>query len=127
MLSSLAAATHGLVVGPTPDGAMAFGQSRAASLNRQFRTSELQMAFPRVVVTGMGIVSPLGATLEDVNEALRTCNPGITECEEFKEVGMKSHVSGQPTFDWCALAAAPVLCPAALAVPPHSGPRSPPQ
>ena len=60
------------------------------------------MAFPRVVVTGMGIVSPLGATLEEVNTALYNCEPGITYCEEFEQVGMKSRVSGMPTFDWCA-------------------------
>jgi len=63
------------------------------------RTPGLRMAFPRVVVTGMGIVSPLGTTLEEVNEALHSCTPGIKYCEEFEEVGMKSCVSGQPTFD----------------------------
>ena len=69
------------------------------------RTSDVSMAFPRVVVTGMGIVSPLGTTLEEVKDALYECNPGITYCEEFAEVGMKSKVSGMPTFDWCAAAA----------------------
>merc|ERR1719472_729572 len=57
------------------------------------------MALPRVVVTGMGIVSPLGTTLEEVKTALYECNPGITSCQEFIDVGMKSQVSGMPTFD----------------------------
>jgi hypothetical protein len=80
-------------------------QNRAAAVARQVssqcRTSDVSMALPRVVVTGMGIVSPIGATLEEVKDSLYNCNPGITYCEEFAEVGMKSKVSGMPTFDWC--------------------------
>ena len=50
----------------------------------------------------MGIVSCLGTDLAEVTDALYNCNPGITYCDEFAEVGMKSQVSGHPTFDWCA-------------------------
>ena len=64
------------------------------------RAADPSMALPRVVVTGMGIVSPLGTTLDEVNTALYECNPGITKCQEFIDVGMKSQVSGMPTFNW---------------------------
>ena len=73
--------------------------NRAAVVSR---TDDVTMALPRVVVTGMGIVSCLGTTLDEVTDALYNCNPGITYCDEFAEVGMKSQVSGHPTFDWCA-------------------------
>ena len=49
----------------------------------------------------MGIVSCIGTTLDEVKESLYHCKPGITYCEEFASVGMKSKVSGMPTFDWC--------------------------
>ena len=66
------------------------------------RTNGVTMELPRVVVTGMGIVSCLGTDLAEVTDNLYNCKPGISRCEEFAEVGMKSQVSGQPDFDWCA-------------------------
>jgi 3-oxoacyl-[acyl-carrier-protein] synthase-1 len=50
----------------------------------------------RVVVTGMGITSCLGNTLEDVKTSLHEANPGITFQEEFAELGIKSNVAGVP-------------------------------
>lgn len=50
----------------------------------------------RVVVTGMGIVSCLGNTLEDVTKSLKDCKPGITFAEEFAELGIRSQVFGKP-------------------------------
>lgn len=50
----------------------------------------------RVVVTGMGIVSCLGNTLEDVKKHLHEADPGITFQEEFAELGIKSQVAGVP-------------------------------
>jgi len=50
----------------------------------------------RVVVTGMGIVSCLGNTLEDVKKSLHEATPGITFQEEFAELGIKSQVAGVP-------------------------------
>ena len=44
----------------------------------------------------------LDAVIDEVTDALYNCNPGITYCDEFAEVGRKSQVSGHPTFDWCA-------------------------
>ena len=52
----------------------------------------------RVVVTGMGIVSCLGNTLDDVKESLYNCEPGITFSEECKELGIKSQVRGIPSL-----------------------------
>jgi len=53
----------------------------------------------RVVVTGMGITSCLGNTLDDVTKSLHECKSGIKYSETYKEVGMKSHVCGKPDID----------------------------
>jgi len=53
----------------------------------------------RVVVTGMGIVSCLGNTLEDVTKSLHDAKSGITFAEEFAELGIKSQVRGIPDLD----------------------------
>jgi len=74
---------------------------RDASRTQQ-RVSQLQMAAPggrRVVVTGMGIVSCLGNTLEDVATSLHECKPGITSNDKYKEIGMKSNVCGTPDIN----------------------------
>lgn len=54
------------------------------------------MADRRVVVTGMGITSCLGNTLEDVKQSLHTAEPGISFQDEFAELGIKSNVAGVP-------------------------------
>jgi 3-oxoacyl-[acyl-carrier-protein] synthase-1 len=48
----------------------------------------------RVVVTGMGIVSCLGNTLDDVSAALRAGRSGITRIDAWRERGFASHVAG---------------------------------
>jgi 3-oxoacyl-[acyl-carrier-protein] synthase-1 len=48
----------------------------------------------RVVVTGMGLVSCLGNDKESVTESLRDGKSGISFNEDFKEIGLRSHVSG---------------------------------
>ena len=50
----------------------------------------------RVVVTGMGVVSCLGNTLDDVSKSLHECKSGITKNEKYMEIGMKSHICGRP-------------------------------
>ena len=75
-----------------------------ASAQQAARASEASMAFPRVVVTGMGIVSCLGTTLDEVKDSLYNCKSGLTFCNEFADIGMKSQVSGMPDYDWCARA-----------------------
>jgi 3-oxoacyl-[acyl-carrier-protein] synthase-1 len=48
----------------------------------------------RVVVTGMGLVSCLGNDKESVTKSLREGKSGITFNESFKEIGLRSQVSG---------------------------------
>jgi len=54
------------------------------------------MADRRVVVTGMGITSCLGNTLEDVTKSLKDADPGISFQDTFAELGIKSNVAGVP-------------------------------
>ena len=54
----------------------------------------------RVVVTGMGIISSLGANCEEVLESLKTAKSGIKFDETYEKMGLRSHVSGQiPEID----------------------------
>ena len=53
----------------------------------------------RVVVTGMGLVSCLGNTLESVSASLREAISGICHVPEYAELGMRSHVAGAPHID----------------------------
>ena len=53
----------------------------------------------RVVVTGLGIVSCLGNTRQTVLESLRNGMSGIKFKDEYKDVGMRSHVSGSVDID----------------------------
>lgn len=64
-------------------------------------STQLSMAVSglrRVVVTGMGIVSCLGNTLEEVTESLHKAESGITFNEKFAELGIKSQVCGKPSL-----------------------------
>ncbi len=56
----------------------------------------------RVVVTGMGIVSSIGNTTEEVTASLRDARSGITRAEKYAEMGFKCQVHGQPLLDWAA-------------------------
>lgn len=47
-------------------------------------------------MTGMGIVSCLGNTLEDVTKSLHEAESGLTFQEEFAELGIKSQIAGVP-------------------------------
>jgi len=54
----------------------------------------------RVVVTGMGIVSSLGANKLEVLESLKSAKSGIAFSEKYKEMGLRSHVNGSvPEID----------------------------
>ena len=53
----------------------------------------------RVVVTGMGIVSPIGNSTQEVVASLRDARSGITSSEKFKELGFRSQVYGTPQSD----------------------------
>ena len=56
----------------------------------------------RVVITGLGIVSPIGNNAEEVTESLRTGRSGIVFSPEYAEKGFRSQVEGRPTIDIAA-------------------------
>lgn len=53
----------------------------------------------RVVVTGMGIVSPIGNNVAEVTDSLRAGRSGIVFCPEYAERGFRSHLHGAPKID----------------------------
>ena len=57
----------------------------------------------RVVVTGMGIVSPLGNDTASVMSALRHGKSGLRAVPEYAELGLRSQVAGAPQIDLTAL------------------------
>lgn len=48
----------------------------------------------RAVITGMGIVSSIGNNVEEVLESLKAGKSGISQSEQFKEMGLRSQVWG---------------------------------
>ena len=53
----------------------------------------------RVVVTGMGIVSSIGNDKAQVLESLKNGTSGIRFKQEYKDLGMRSHVAGSVEID----------------------------
>lgn len=53
----------------------------------------------RVVVTGLGAVSCLGNTREEIIDSLRNGRSGIVANEKFREMGLRSQVSGSCHID----------------------------
>jgi 3-oxoacyl-[acyl-carrier-protein] synthase-1 len=62
------------------------------------QTTLSMVADRRIVVTGMGITSCLGNSLEDVTASLREAKCGIQFSEHYAEKGMKSHVCARPNL-----------------------------
>jgi len=54
----------------------------------------------RVVVTGMGIVSSIGNTTQEVTAALREAKSGIVRAERYADLGFRCQVHGEPKIDW---------------------------
>ncbi|PHR60127.1 MAG: beta-ketoacyl-[acyl-carrier-protein] synthase I [Robiginitomaculum sp.] len=54
----------------------------------------------RVVVTGMGIVSCIGNSIEEVAASLKAGKSGITTDPKMVEMGFRSQISGRPTLDY---------------------------
>ncbi|MGL4280041.1 MAG: beta-ketoacyl synthase N-terminal-like domain-containing protein, partial [Albidovulum sp.] len=50
----------------------------------------------RVVITGMGIISPIGNSVAEVEASLRAGKSGIIFAEDYAEHGFRSQVKGQP-------------------------------
>ncbi|MDX2238253.1 MAG: beta-ketoacyl-ACP synthase I [Hyphomonadaceae bacterium] len=53
----------------------------------------------RVVVTGMGIVSSIGASLQEVANSLRDAKSGIRKAVDYVEKGFRCQVHGEPQID----------------------------
>ena len=53
----------------------------------------------RVVVTGIGAISCIGNTPEAITEALKAGRSGIVANESFREMGLRSQVSGSVDID----------------------------
>ncbi len=53
----------------------------------------------RVVVTGMGIVSSIGNTVQEVEASLRAAKSGIVRADKYAELGFRCQVHGAPTLD----------------------------
>ena len=49
----------------------------------------------RVVVTGIGVVSPLGNNKDEVTRSLYDTKSGISFDESYQKMGFRSQVSGQ--------------------------------
>jgi 3-oxoacyl-[acyl-carrier-protein] synthase-1 len=57
----------------------------------------------RVVITGIGIVSSIGNTADEVSESLRTARSGISAAPEYAALGFRCQVHAKPDIDWEAL------------------------
>ncbi|KKL51074.1 hypothetical protein LCGC14_2299160, partial [marine sediment metagenome] len=53
----------------------------------------------RVVITGLGIVSPIGNSAAEVTEALRAGRSGIEASAEMAEHGFRSQIAGTLKID----------------------------
>jgi 3-oxoacyl-[acyl-carrier-protein] synthase-1 len=57
----------------------------------------------RVVVTGMGIVSSIGNSTQEVVTSLREAKSGIVAAPMYAELGFRCQVHGEPKLDWEAM------------------------
>jgi 3-oxoacyl-[acyl-carrier-protein] synthase-1 len=57
----------------------------------------------RVAITGMGVVSSIGASANEVLASLRECRSGVTSAPEYAELGFRCQVHGKPQLDWEAM------------------------
>ena len=58
------------------------------------------MRMKRVVVTGMGIVSSIGNSAQEVLASLRETKSGIVKADTYAELGFRCQVHGAPKLDW---------------------------
>ncbi len=57
----------------------------------------------RVVVTGMGIVSSIGNSTQEVLACLREAKSGIVAADKYRELGFRCQVHGAPKLEWEAM------------------------
>ena len=53
----------------------------------------------RVVITGLGVVSSIGTTAQEVTASLRDSKSGISFSDDYAEHGFRSRVHGKPEID----------------------------
>ncbi|MEL6298531.1 MAG: beta-ketoacyl-ACP synthase I [Pseudomonadota bacterium] len=56
----------------------------------------------RVVVTGMGVVSNIGNSVQEVTASLREGRSGISHAARYEELGFRCTVHGAPDIDWAS-------------------------
>ena len=57
----------------------------------------------RVAVTGIGIISSIGNTADEVTASLREARSGITAAKDYADLGFRCQVHAPPRIDWEAL------------------------
>ncbi len=57
----------------------------------------------RVVITGIGIVSPIGSSAEEVAASLRAARSGVVAAPEYRELGFRCQVHAPPVKDGAAV------------------------
>ena len=57
----------------------------------------------RVAITGIGIVSSIGCTAEEVLSSLRETRPGVVAAPEYAELGFRCQVHAPSRIDWEAM------------------------
>ena len=57
----------------------------------------------RVAVTGMGVISSIGADADAVNASLKAARSGITTAAKYAEMGFRSQVHADPALAWESL------------------------
>jgi len=57
----------------------------------------------RVAITGIGIVSSIGNTKEDVTDSLRESRSGVVAAQDYADLGFRSRVYAPVTLDWEAI------------------------
>lgn len=100
-LTNVSAFAPSAQVGSSFVGRVQVQSRNAVSATRQQRTkglTTLSMAERRIVVTGMGITSCLGNSLEEVTKNLKEANCGLEFNEKYAELGMKSQICGRPNL-----------------------------
>ena len=80
-------------------GRRALATRRARSAGPSVEMAATLPALRRVVVTGMGICSSLGNSLDEVADSLYHAKSGIKFMPKYAELGMKSQVAGRPSLD----------------------------
>ena len=53
----------------------------------------------KVVITGLGIISSIGNNVSEVTKSLQESVSGISFDQSYKDMGFRSHVSGQPKIN----------------------------